>query len=132
MRHYLLDASALLALIFDEPGANRVLDVIDDSRIHALNLAEVMRKLVLIGKPLEEVVAHLDELQLEVIEDLDVKHAHEIARLAPEASRLGLSLGDCVCLVMAELAGMTAVTCERRWSELQGRGVKVLQIRGDT
>ena len=54
---YLLDASALLAVIFQEPGADRVLEVIDDSEIHAVNLAEVMRKMVAVGMPPGEVVS---------------------------------------------------------------------------
>ena len=128
-RGHLLDASALLALIFNEAGADRVQAVIDDSEIHAINLAEVMRKLVSIGKPVDEVIAQLDALKLDVIEELSIQQVQEFARLAPEAKRLGLSLGDCVCLVIAEWNGMTAITAERRWSELQGRKVKVLQVR---
>jgi PIN domain nuclease of toxin-antitoxin system len=68
--NYLLDASALLALIFNEPGADRVLAVFDDSKIHALNLAEVMRKMVAIGKPIEEVIARCDDLNLNVIQNV--------------------------------------------------------------
>ncbi len=129
-RRHLLDASAVLAVIFNEPGADRVEAVLDDSEIHAVNLAEVLCKLVSVGKPIDEVIARVDELNLDVIEELSVEQTREIARLTPEAKRLGLSLGDCVCLVVAEWTGMTAVTAERRWSEIQGRTVKVAQIRG--
>lgn len=128
-RKYLLDASALLAVIRNEPGADRVLAVLDNSEIHAVNLAEVVRKLVAFGKPVDEVIAYTDALNLEVLEELNVKQVHEVAKLAPEAKRLGLSLGDCVCLVIAEWLGMTAVTAERRWSEIRGRKVTILQIR---
>jgi PIN domain nuclease of toxin-antitoxin system len=128
-RKYLLDASALLAVIRNEPGADRVLAVLDNSVIHAVNLAEVVRKLVAFGKPVDEVIAYTDALNLEVLEELNVKQVHEVAKLAPEAKRLGLSLGDCVCLVIAEWLGMTAVTTERRWSEIRGRKVTILQIR---
>jgi len=128
-RNHLLDASALLALIFNEPGGDRVGAVLDDSDIHALNLAEVMRKLVAIGKPVEEVIEHLQPLKLGVVETLSLEQAQEIARLTPETKRLGLSLGDCVCLIAAESVGITAVTAERRWSEVRGRRVKILQIR---
>lgn len=128
-RKYLLDASALLAVIRNEPGADRVLAVLDNSEIHAVNLAEVVRKLVAFGKPVDEVIAYTDALNLEVLEELNVKQVHEVAKLAPEAKRLGLSLGDCVGLVIAEWLGMTAVTAERRWSEIRGRKVTILQIR---
>lgn len=43
-RGHLLDASALLAVLFKEPGAENVLRIIDDSEIHAVNLAETIRK----------------------------------------------------------------------------------------
>jgi ribonuclease VapC len=128
-RKHLLDASALLAVIFREPGADRVEAVFDDSQIHTVNLIEVMLKLVSMGKPIEDVVVKLDELNLEVIEELSVEQARAVARLAPEAKRLGLSLGDCICLSIAEWMDLTAVTADRRWAELRGSEVKVLQIR---
>ena len=129
MRPYLLDASALLAVIFNEPGADRVRDVLDDSQIHAINLAEVARKMVAIGMPSDEVIALLGELNLEVLEELGVKQVHEIARLTPEAKRLGLSLGDCVCLTLAEQLDSAAVTADRCWKEIRGRNVKMVLIR---
>ena len=126
---HLLDASALLALIFNEPGAGQVRDVIDDSQVHAVNLGEVVRKLVALGMPVDEVIARIEDLKLEIVEELNSRHIQEIARLTVEAKRLGLSLGDCVCLVVAEFMGMAAVTADRRWSEVQGRNVNILQIR---
>ena len=62
---HLLDASALLALIFNEPGAGRVRDVIDDSQVHAVNLGEVVRKLVALGMPVDEVIVHIEDLKLD-------------------------------------------------------------------
>ena len=38
---FVLDASALLSLVLDEPGHERVDRILDRSRIHAVNLAEV-------------------------------------------------------------------------------------------
>ena len=128
-RRHLLDASALLAVIFNEPGGARVRELIDDSEIHTVNLAEVMRKMIAVGMPADEVIARIEELDLEVVEELGVKQIHEIARLAPEARRLGLSIGDCVCLTTAEWNDAVAVTAERRWPEINGRKVKVLLIR---
>jgi ribonuclease VapC len=128
-RGHLLGASALLALIFNEPGSDRVRDLIDDSQIHTVNLAEVMRKLVALGMPVDEVIAHIEDLEIETIPELNRENVVQIARLTPEAKRVGLSLGDCVCLVVAESMGLTAVTADRSWEEIQGRKVNVLQIR---
>lgn len=128
-RSYLLDTSALLALIFDEPGADKVVEIIDESSIHAVNLAEVLRKMVAIAMPVDEVLERIEDLQLDVVETLSSLQVHEIARLTPEAKRLGLSLGDCVCLSVAESLGIVAVTAERRWADLQHRSLKLRHIR---
>ena len=126
---YLLDASALLALIRNEPGADRVKTVLDSSAIHAGNLAEVVRKMICQGMPAAEVQELLEDLSLTVIEEFGQAQAYVAGQLAAGNPRLGLSLGDSVCLTVAERKGMTAVTADRRWSDLQARDVKILQIR---
>lgn len=126
---YLLDASALLALIFDEPGADQIRDIFDDCRIHSVNLAEAMRKMVFLGIPAEEVIARIAELHLEMITELAWEQSAAIARLGPEAKHLGLSLGDCLCLVVAASTESVVVTADRRWSEIQSSDLRVMQIR---
>lgn len=128
-RNHLLDASGLLALLFNEPGAESILDVLDDCAIHAVNLAEAVRKLADAGASAGEAAAEIDALNLEVIDEFGAAQAYEIARLAPEAKRLGLSLGDCVCLITAEWRGLTALTADRSWKKLRGRKVKIVLIR---
>jgi PIN domain nuclease of toxin-antitoxin system len=67
---YLLDASALLALIRTEPGASWVIDILDRSQIHAVNLAEVVRKLFREGATVEEVLRTRELLNLDVTREL--------------------------------------------------------------
>ena len=128
-QEYLLDASALLALIFDEPGAGRIRDFFDECRIHSVNLAEAMRKMVYLGMPADEVISRIAELHLELITELPWEEAAAIAGLGTEAKRLGLSLGDCLCLAVARKRGAVAVTADRRWSEIQGGDPRIRQIR---
>jgi PIN domain nuclease of toxin-antitoxin system len=128
-RHHLLDASALLAVIFEEPGAETVRDILDDCEIHALNLAEAVRKLVDYGASPEDAQANVETLNLAILDGFGAEQAFEIARLAPEAKRLGLSLGDCVCLTVAERHGATAVTADRAWGRIRGRKGQVVLIR---
>lgn len=128
-RGHLLDASALLAVIFNETGADMVRELLDDSQIHAVNMAEAVRKLVDRGAPAEEAVSRISMLNLEVLEEFSAEQAYEIGRLAPEAKRLGLSLGDCLCLILAEWHGVSAVTADRDWRKVRGRKVKVVLIR---
>ena len=129
MRRHLLDASALLALIRNEPGEDRVKAVLDDSAIHAINLAEVVRKMISKGMSASEAETLLADLNLDVIESFSEAQAYALGRLTPEAQRLGLSLGDCVCLTVAASNGATAMTAERRWSEIKGLNAEVVQIR---
>jgi len=128
-RAYLLDASALLAALFGEPGGEVVTGIIDGCAIHAVNLAETVRKMLQTGVPVEETEAILGSLDLDVNSILSPKEAWAAGRLAFSARDFGLSLGDCVCLSVAAHAGQKVVTADRRWSEIDGLGVEVLQVR---
>ncbi len=133
-RTHLLDASALLAVLFGEPGSGAVERIIDDCTIHAVNLAETMRKLLQTGVPLRRAEEILDSLDLDVNTILTATEALAAGRLAFHARISGLSIGDCVCLSVSAQTGQTAVTADRRWSSIPsaafgGRKVKILQIR---
>lgn len=119
---YLLDASAVLALIGDEPGADRVLPLLARSAITAINLAEVVKKLRERGVPPEEVAATVSDLQIPLEGwpteggPAGLQQAVQLGELAATGSGFGLSLGDAVCLAVAAWSGLTAVTVERRWT----------------
>lgn len=118
-RHHLLDASALLALVLNEPGAEQVQTVFDDCEIHSLNLAEVIRKLASNRVPRADIKTVLDGLHLDIIEEFGELQAHAAGHLAAFNRKIGLSLGDAVCLVCAAWRGMKAVTAERVWAEVR-------------
>ena len=126
---FVLDASALLSIVLDERGRERVDRILDRSRIHAVNLAEVVGRLVRSGMPAERAVATLDELQLEVEEEFGARQAGFCGALLGSRRDLGLSLGDCVCLTTAAWLGAVAVTADRRWKELDGTVVNNETIR---
>ena len=126
---FVLDASALLSILLDEQGHERVDRILDRSRIHAVNLAEVVGRLVRSGMPAERAVATLHELHLEVEEEFGARQAEFCGALLGTRRDLGLSLGDCVCLTMAAWLGAVAVTADRRWKELDGTVVNDETIR---
>lgn len=95
-----LDASALLCLLNDEPGAGRVAEVLTRSLIGATNLAEVVSKLRERGLSLDEVKEALGGLHLDV-RPLTPGQAMLIGDLRPATRPLGLSLGDRACLALA-------------------------------
>ena len=125
----MLDASALLSILLEEHGQERVNQILDRSRIHAVNLAEVLGRLVRSGMPTERAVAVLRELSLEVEEEFGKAQAEFCGALLGTRRDLGLSLGDCVCLTMAAWLGAVAVTADRRWKELDGMVFKDETIR---
>ena len=59
------DASAVLALMQGEPGADRLKDLQPDAVVNAVNAAEVLAKLVNRGVPATEAQAAYDALHLE-------------------------------------------------------------------
>ena len=127
---FVLDASALLSILLEERGHERVDRILDRSRIHAVNLAEVVGKLVRSGMPAERAGATLNELHLEIEEEFGATQAEFCGALLGTRRDLGLSLGDCVCLTTAAWLGAVAVTADRRWKELDGAVVndKTIQV----
>lgn len=95
-----LDASALLCLLNDEPGADKVINVLTRSVLGTTNLAEVVSKLRERGLTLDEVQEALGGLHLDV-RPLSPSQAMTIGDLRPATKPLGLSLGDRACLALA-------------------------------
>jgi PIN domain nuclease of toxin-antitoxin system len=114
---FVLDASALLALVHAEPGAERVRSVLDRAVISAVNLAEVVGRLNKFGGTPDEIRRHLHALRLPVV-PVDEDLGYAAGFLRPATRRLGLSLGDRVCLVLAARLGATALTADRAWAEV--------------
>ena len=123
-----LDASALLCLLNEEPGSERVLEALPTAVIGAANLAEVVSKLRERGLSVEEVQDVLGGLPLDV-RPLTAAQAYAIGHLRPATRTLGLSLGDRACLALAAELGMPALTADQAWAGLN-IGVAVEVVRG--
>jgi ribonuclease VapC len=122
-----LDASALLVLLLDEPGRQSVEAALDDGCMSTVNLAEVYTRLVRDGHDLAGILARLDGLPIEWVAFSDV-HAAKVGELWPSTSRAGLSLGDRACLALAIERGLPVLTADRVWAGL-GLPVEVRLIR---
>lgn len=124
-----VDASALLALLQEEDGA----DVVERHLAHgqafisAVNLSETIAKLVQHGMPEEDVRSALAPLPIEV-RDFDEAAAWATAALWPATKARGLSLGDRACLALAASLGASALTGDREWRTVAGE-VRVVFIR---
>jgi len=123
-----LDASAILALVHQEPGSERVTEALAlGAAMSAVNFSEVVAKLAEAGMTHREIHEVLDSLQIEVV-PFDTVSAYEAGLLRPATRHLGLSLGDRACLALARLLGVPALTTDRAWSDLP-LGVPVQVIR---
>ncbi len=124
-----LDASAVLALLFEEPGADMVRAHVRAGVIGAANLAEVLAKLSDYGVPVAEAARAVTILGLEVIA-MSEAQAQRSAQLRPVTRVAGLSLGDRACLALAAELGAPALTADRSWAAVaEAVGVAVQVIR---
>ncbi|HEY7200220.1 MAG TPA: type II toxin-antitoxin system VapC family toxin [Candidatus Dormibacteraeota bacterium] len=127
-RPHVLDASALLAVLNQEAGAEQVLPLLSGALISAVNWSEVVQKALARG------VAVGPRMRLDVeavgvrILPFGVEDADLTAQLWRSAPRSGLSLGDRACLALARQRDGVAVTADRAWAELS-LGVPVKVVR---
>ena len=112
-----LDASALLALLNDEPGAETVAGAMHGALISAVNLSEVVSRLAESGLPEEAIRATLRGLALEAV-PFDAEQGYRAGMLRVSTRAAGLSLGDRACLSLATTLGLTAMTADRAWQDL--------------
>ncbi len=102
----IFDASALIALLHDEPGADAVVDALAaTAAISVVNWAETLSKVAADGDDPQRVADSIQTsdspLQLEPLSENDYI---EIARLRPLTRAHGLSLADRACLALAKTA----------------------------
>lgn len=107
-----LDASAVLALLQGEPGADEVEGLIDGALMSCVNLAEVLQKAEQHEVATEGLEYDLEALGIE-FRDFDLPMARPTAEAWSPGT--GLSLGDRACLALAKRVRGTAVTADARW-----------------
>lgn len=112
-----LDASALLAYLHDEPGADKVDAIIGDSLISTVNWSEVVQKSLSRGVVTEGLREDIEVLGVS-IKIFTLEDAECAARLWPIARAFGLSLGDRACLAFAIRKQAPVLTADRAWLNL--------------
>jgi PIN domain nuclease of toxin-antitoxin system len=127
---FVIDASAVLALLFAEPGAEVVNKCIAAGTIGVVNLAETLAKLVDRGLPVSEAARAVSLLALNVAPMTETQ-AETSAAMRPISRLAGLSLGDRACLALAMDLGRPALTADRNWATIGAAlGVPITLIRG--
>lgn len=127
MPEVVLDASALLALLNAEPGADAVAEELQGAVISAVNLSEVVAKLCGAGIPEKLIHQVIGPLGLEIV-PFDEEQAYQAGLLRTATKDVGVSLGDRACLSLGKKLGVVVLTADKTWSALS-IGVRVRVIR---
>jgi len=127
MTEAVLDASAVLALLQREAGWDVVADHLDVSQLSAVNAAEVVTKLIRHGAVPDAAVEQVELLACGIV-PVDRRLGLRAGALYDVTSHVGLSLGDRVCLALAERERLPVLTADRAWAALD-IGVEIRLIR---
>jgi ribonuclease VapC len=123
-----VDSSAVLILIQDEPGAAEAASVVAaGTLISSVNFSEVVAKLADRGIPEREIQSRLAQLVLQIV-DFDADQALRAGMLRPVTRTAELSLGDRACLALVQGRNLPAVTADRSWRSLN-IGIEIRLIR---
>lgn len=122
-----LDASAVLAVYLDEPGADQVRMVLPGALLSSVNYTEVVGKCLDRGEAMSGVLRKLAAMGLHVVAH-DLQLAQRTGALRPLTRRFGLSLADRACLALAERERAPVLTADRNWKSLE-LGLDIRLIR---
>ena len=127
MTRFVLDSSAVLAMLWTEPGAGVVNDNAENAMISSVNLAEIIAKIHDRGFGEDNANFVLNDLNPEIV-PFDRDQAIAAGHLRASTRQKGLSLGDRACLALALQQKATVLTADKTWSELDlGLEIKVIR-----
>lgn len=128
MNRVVLDASALMVLINNEPGADKLTpQIMSAAAASTVNLAEVHGKLVQRGFSLDDAWAAANWAIHESVA-FTAEQAKTAGDLVLQTRSLGLSLGDRACLALGIALHAPVYTADRAWKDLR-LGIRIHVIR---
>jgi len=129
MSKYILDASALLALLNSELGAEIVEALLPYSIMSTINVAEVIAEL---DKKLDITPEESKEMIHTMIDQFipfDFNQAIEVGCLRKITRKFGLSLGDRACIALGIKLNLPVYTADKAWEGLQINNLDIRIIR---
>ena len=123
-----LDASAVLAFVREEPGADRVLAHVGLAVISTVNLQEVIKEMTLDGLTPAQIRETLAGLRLEV-RPHDEAASYAAGALVEKTSKYGRGLGDRTCMALGLELGLPILTADQEWKRVKIKGLKLEHIR---
>ena len=128
MSDVVLDASAVLAMLREEPGGDAVAAHVGRAAISAVNLQEVAKELLREGASPEAARAAIDELGLDVRAH-DTEAAYAAAAFYPQTKQYGRGLGDRTCMALGLAMGVPVLTTDREWKKVDLPGLQLEYVR---
>jgi ribonuclease VapC len=122
-----MDASAILAIIGKEPGAEIASQYVAGGLVSSVNLAEVFSKSRDMKIPLDALRWMVQGLGLQSI-PADDEIAFVVGSLREPTRAEGISLGDRYCLALGMIRRLPVITTEEQWSKA-GLDVEIVKIR---
>jgi PIN domain nuclease of toxin-antitoxin system len=126
MSDAVLDASAVLALLRAEPGADKVAAALPGALLSTVNLAEIVSKLCERGMSAAQARYAVEALGVEII-DFDTTQACLAGDLRKSTKSAGLSLGDRACLALSRHRNLPALTADSAWARLPDLEVTLIR-----
>ena len=126
-RTWVLDASALLAMLQGEAGGEAVEPLLSGAVMSSVNWSEVIQKALEREVEVTGLREDVEALGLTIL-PFTADQAERTARLRAPTRDLGLSLADRACLALAAELGLSAITTDRAWGEADlGLEVRILR-----
>jgi PIN domain nuclease of toxin-antitoxin system len=127
MNSYVWDASALLALINNEPGHEKMEQYLPGAYMSSINISEVASILLSMSMKQSEIEQLIHSIIPNAI-PFDNHHAYHAADLRIKTKNMGLSLGDRACLSLGEIKNLPVITADKIWGKLD-LNIKIILIQ---
>lgn len=127
-KNVILDASALLALIHQEEGADIVKPLLKTSIMSTVNISEVLTALQRTDILPKESLASITDFIQDIV-PFNIEQAQLTAELSPLTKSKGLSLGDRACIALGQKLQLPIYTADRIWGELKLENTEIKLIR---
>ena len=124
-----LDSSAILAVIFDEPGTHKVIPYLPWACVSSINRTETLNIIARKSgcSSVEEAKKWYEPLEIETI-SVDQVQSDVATELNIHSRKLGLSIGDCICLALGKTKTFPIFTADKAWAELDlGLDIRIIR-----
>ena len=124
---FVLDSSAVLALLYNEPGNDVVMRHARGAHLLSVNLSEILTRVIDKEGDPQATRALIDRLNINIAR-FDEPLATLAAMLRYETRQVGASLGDRACLAYTRTVGLPVLTADQKWGLLD-IGIDIRMIR---